>query len=99
MSLLGRQPCYRSPLAGSQDASRLKPDASLAWTIKSAHTCYQVKLPDSPSIDVVLISTKGQIVLPVAVRTALGLKPGMRVQVKVEGKRANPRALPHIRKP
>ena len=39
-------------------------------------------------MDVVLISTKGQIVLPVAVRRALGLKPGMRVQVKVEGKRA-----------
>jgi AbrB family looped-hinge helix DNA binding protein len=36
----------------------------------------------------VLISTKGQIVLPVAVRKALGLKPGMRVSVKVEGKRA-----------
>jgi AbrB family looped-hinge helix DNA binding protein len=50
-------------------------------------------------MDVVLISTKGQIVLPVAVRTALDLKPGMRVQVKVEGKRANPRVLPHIRKP
>jgi len=39
-------------------------------------------------MDAVLISTKGQIVLPVAVRRALGLKPGMRVQVKVEGKRA-----------
>lgn len=36
----------------------------------------------------VLISTKGQIVLPVAVRRALGLKPGMRVNVKVEGKHA-----------
>ena len=36
----------------------------------------------------VLISTKGQIVLPVAVRKALGLKPGMRVNVKVDGKRA-----------
>ncbi len=36
----------------------------------------------------VLISTKGQIVLPKAVRTALGLKPGMRVEVKVEGKKA-----------
>jgi AbrB family looped-hinge helix DNA binding protein len=33
----------------------------------------------------VLISTKGQIVLPVAVRRALGLKPGMRVEVKVQG--------------
>ena len=36
----------------------------------------------------VLISTKGQIVLPVAVRRALGLKPGMRVNVKVQGKKA-----------
>ena len=36
----------------------------------------------------VLISTKGQIVLPVAVRKALGLKPGMRVSVKVQGKKA-----------
>lgn len=36
----------------------------------------------------VLISTKGQIVLPVAVRRALGLVPGMRVDVKVEGKKA-----------
>ena len=36
----------------------------------------------------VLISTKGQIVLPVAVRKALGLRPGMRVNVKVDGKGA-----------
>lgn len=36
----------------------------------------------------VLISTKGQIVLPVAVRKALGLRPGMRVNVKLEGKGA-----------
>lgn len=36
----------------------------------------------------VLISTKGQIVLPVAVRKALGLKPGMRVNVRVDGKSA-----------
>ncbi len=36
----------------------------------------------------VLISTKGQIVLPVAVRKALGLKPGMRVTVKLDGKKA-----------
>lgn len=35
----------------------------------------------------VLISTKGQIVLPVAVRKALGLKLGMRVNVKVDGKK------------
>lgn len=39
-------------------------------------------------MDAVLISTKGQIVLPVAVRRALGLKPGMRVHVQVEGRRA-----------
>lgn len=37
----------------------------------------------------VLISTKGQIVLPVAVRKALGLTPGMRVNVKVSGKSAH----------
>jgi len=30
----------------------------------------------------VLVSTKGQIVLPAAVRKALGLKPGMRVEGK-----------------
>lgn len=36
----------------------------------------------------VLISTKGQIVLPAAVRKALGLKPGMRVNVRVDGKHA-----------
>lgn len=36
----------------------------------------------------VLISTKGQIVLPVAVRKALGLKPGMRVTVRLDGKKA-----------
>lgn len=36
----------------------------------------------------VLVSTKGQIVLPIAVRKALGLKPGMRVEVRVEGKGA-----------
>ena len=36
----------------------------------------------------VLISTKGQIVLPIAVRKALGLKPGMHVNVKLEGKKA-----------
>lgn len=36
----------------------------------------------------VLVSTKGQIVLPVAVRKALGLKPGMRVDVRVEGRGA-----------
>ena len=36
----------------------------------------------------VLISTKGQIVLPVAVRKALSLKPGMRVNAKISGKSA-----------
>lgn len=36
----------------------------------------------------VLVSTKGQIVLPVAVRKALGLKPGMRVDIRVEGNSA-----------
>ena len=36
----------------------------------------------------VLISTKGQIVLPIAVRKALGLHPGMGVNVKVNGKSA-----------
>jgi AbrB family looped-hinge helix DNA binding protein len=35
----------------------------------------------------VLISSKGQIVLPIAVRKALGLTPGMRVNVRVEGKK------------
>jgi AbrB family looped-hinge helix DNA binding protein len=39
-------------------------------------------------MDAVLISTKGQIVLPIAVRRALGLKPGMRVKVSLDGKRA-----------
>ena len=37
----------------------------------------------------VLISTKGQIVLPIAVRKALGLTPGMRVNVQVSGKSAH----------
>jgi antitoxin PrlF len=36
----------------------------------------------------VLVSTKGQIVLPAAVRKALGLKPGMRVEIRIEGKGA-----------
>ena len=39
-------------------------------------------------MNTVWISTKGQIVLPVSVRRALGLKPGMRVNVEVDGKRA-----------
>jgi bifunctional DNA-binding transcriptional regulator/antitoxin component of YhaV-PrlF toxin-antitoxin module len=33
-------------------------------------------------MDAVLISTKGQIVRPIGVRKALGLEPGMRVQVR-----------------
>jgi AbrB family looped-hinge helix DNA binding protein len=41
-----------------------------------------------------LISTKGQIVLPIAVRQALGLKPGMRVNVEVDGKKALITAAP-----
>lgn len=36
----------------------------------------------------VLISTRGQIVLPVAVRKALGLIPRMRVNVEVNGRSA-----------
>ena len=36
----------------------------------------------------VLVSTKGQIALPAAVRKALGLEPGMRVDIRVEGKAA-----------
>ena len=36
----------------------------------------------------VLVSTKGQVVLPVAVRKALGLKPGMRVHIRVDGRGA-----------
>ncbi len=36
----------------------------------------------------VLISAKGQIVLPIAVRKALGLKPGMRVAVNLDRKKA-----------
>jgi AbrB family looped-hinge helix DNA binding protein len=36
----------------------------------------------------VLVSTKGQIVLPVAVRKALGIKPGSRVEVHLAGKGA-----------
>ena len=36
----------------------------------------------------VLVSTKGQVVLPAAVRKALGLKPGMRVNIQVDGRGA-----------
>ena len=36
----------------------------------------------------VRVSTKGQIVLLAAVRKALGFKPGMRVDLRVEGKGA-----------
>jgi AbrB family looped-hinge helix DNA binding protein len=42
----------------------------------------------------VLVSTKGQIVLPAAVRKALGLEPGMRVYIRVEGKGARITAAP-----
>jgi AbrB family looped-hinge helix DNA binding protein len=48
----------------------------------------------------VLVSTKGQIVLPAAVRKALGLKPGMRVDIRVEGKgaRISPAPVRHTAK-
>jgi len=36
----------------------------------------------------VRISSNGRIVLPAAIRKALGLKPGMRVDVRVDGKGA-----------
>jgi AbrB family looped-hinge helix DNA binding protein len=36
----------------------------------------------------VLVSTKGQVAIPVALRKALGLKPGLRVDIRVEGKGA-----------
>ena len=36
----------------------------------------------------VLISTRGRIVLPVAIRKSLELTPGMRVNVKVHGSAA-----------
>ena len=36
----------------------------------------------------VLVSTKGQIVLPVAIRKALGIRPGMRVEIHIDGKGA-----------
>ena len=39
-------------------------------------------------MDAVLMSTEGQVVLPIAVHKALGLKPGMRVSVVLDGKRA-----------
>ena len=56
--------------------------------LESCDTSYQVKLCESLLMDTMRISTKGQIVLPVAIRRALGLKPGMRVLVQLEGKRA-----------
>ena len=48
----------------------------------------------------VLVSKKGQIVLPAAVRKALGLKPGMRVDIRVEGKgaRITPAPVKHTAK-
>ena len=39
-------------------------------------------------MDAVLMPTKGQAVVPIAVRKALGLKPGMRVSMVLDGKRA-----------
>ncbi len=36
----------------------------------------------------VLVSTKGQVVIPISVRKALGLKPGMRVDIRIQGKAA-----------
>lgn len=44
-----------------------------------------------------LVFTKGQAVLPVAVRKALGLRPGMRVNIEVHGKAA--RITPALAKP
>ncbi len=51
-------------------------------------------------MNAVLVSTKGQIVLPAAVRKALGLKPGMRVEIRVEGKgaRITPTPVKHTAK-
>ncbi len=49
---------------------------------------YRSAQHESTLMSTVLISTKGQIVLPIAVRKALGLKPGMRVSVKLDGKHA-----------
>jgi antitoxin PrlF len=51
------------------------------------YNTYLVKLSERV-MSAVLVSTKGQIVLPAAVRKALGLKPGMRVDIRVEGKGA-----------
>lgn len=45
-------------------------------------------------MSVVIVSTKGQIVLPAAVRKTLGLKPGMRVDIRVEGKGARITPVP-----
>ena len=39
-------------------------------------------------MNVTRVSQKGQIVIPAAVRKALGLKPGMRVNVTVDGNNA-----------
>ena len=56
-----------------------------------------VKLFRKPAMSAVLISTKGQIVLPVAAGKALGLTPGMRVYVKVNGKSAQITPAPKLR--
>ena len=56
--------------------------------LNETYDAHQVKFFGKHDLGTVLVSTKGQIVLPVAVRTALGLKPGMRVNVKVNGRNA-----------
>ena len=68
----------------------MRPGGALAARVGSAQVplnTYLVVQLEAP-VSTVLISTKGQIVLPIAVRKALGLKPGMRVSVKVQGKKA-----------
>lgn len=42
----------------------------------------------------VLISSKGRIVLPAAVRKVLGLKPGMRIEIRIEGESARLTPVP-----
>ena len=47
-------------------------------------------------MSIVKISSKGQVTIPKEVREALGLKPGDRVEIKVEG---NIAVLEPLRKP